>query len=214
MTNSTITFVYLFGNWVFEAGIFRFVNMNMNLFGNSSTKGIFLLSSSIKSILVALIVLTKMLRWNSSNLRLCAVFVWTSFQNHQSASLLRQNALMYITFWSIKEVSGHLFPVINSSYDINMFEVFHFYLFIWGWLIYIRIMRHILLLWKRLRFSVFNFSFQLSNLVLSLKLSYNEISITYALSLKLSKMFRVKLPKASTLTKIFLFKTFFFHDLN
>jgi hypothetical protein len=61
MTNSTITFVYLFGNRVFEAGIFRFVNMNMNLFGNSSTKGIFLLSSSIKSILVALIVLTKML---------------------------------------------------------------------------------------------------------------------------------------------------------
>jgi hypothetical protein len=70
MTNSTITFVYLFGNRVFEAGIFRFVNMNINLYGNSSTKhifsstkGKFLLSSSIKSILVALalIVLTKML---------------------------------------------------------------------------------------------------------------------------------------------------------
>ena len=107
--------------------------------------------------------------------------------------LLRQNAHMYITKlayfhgWggiihvpiavvpSIKEVSGHLFRVINSSYDINMFEVFHFYLFIWGWLIYIKIMRHILLLWKRLRFSVFNFSFQWYDLDLSLKLSYNEV---------------------------------------
>ena len=133
MTNSTITFVYLFGNRVFEAGIFRFVNMNMNLFGNGSTKGIFLLSSSIKSILVALIVLTKMLRWNSSNLRPCAVFVWTSFQvqvccDKMLSCISRSLHTSVVT--SIKEVSGHLFPVINSSYDINMFEVFHFYLFI------------------------------------------------------------------------------------
>ena len=76
--------------------------------------------------------------------KLCAVFV--------CSSLLRQNALMYITKlaychgWggiihvpiavlpSIKDVSFHLFRVINSSYDIydiNMFEVFYFYLFIW-----------------------------------------------------------------------------------
>ncbi len=62
------------------------------------------------------------------------------------------------------------------------------------------------------------FTFKLYDLALSLKLSYNKVSITHMLSLKLSynlsKTTKVKLSKASTLSKIFLSKTYFFHDSN